>query len=94
MRILYCCAAVLLVGCGRNDGSATDSMGMTAMTAASPSTSPEQAAAIANAIAANPAGADSILRANNHTPESFDQLMFRIAGDSAMSATYAAAKAP
>ena len=50
------------------------------------------AAKIANAIAANPAGADSILSANGYTRDSFQQLMYDIAADSAMSATYAAAK--
>jgi hypothetical protein len=96
MRILpYCCAALLLAACNRNDAASGDSIGATtaAVTPAA-TTSPEQAAAIANAIAVNPAGADSILKANNHTPESFDQLMYRIAADSAMSATYASAKTP
>jgi hypothetical protein len=51
------------------------------------------AAKIANAIAANPAGADSILTANGHTRDSFQQLMYEIAADSVMSATYTAAKA-
>jgi hypothetical protein len=52
------------------------------------------AAAVANAIAAKPAAADSVLRAAGYTPEEFEQLMYDIAADSAMSAVYAAAKAP
>ena len=52
------------------------------------------AAAIANAIAAKPAAADSILRAAGYTAEEFEQLMYDIAADSAMSAAYATAKSP
>jgi hypothetical protein len=51
-----------------------------------------QAAAIANAIAAKPASADSILKANGYTAESFETLMYEIASDSAMSVAYASAK--
>lgn len=50
------------------------------------------AAAVANAIAAKPEAADSILKAAGHTPEEFEALMYDIASDSAMSAAYAAAK--
>jgi hypothetical protein len=50
------------------------------------------AATLANAIAANPTAADSILRANGHTQDSFQNLMYEIAADSAMSAVYSAAK--
>lgn len=50
------------------------------------------AASVANAIEANPAGADSILRAAGYTRDSFQQAMYEIAADSAMSAEYAAAK--
>jgi hypothetical protein len=50
------------------------------------------AASVANAIEANPAQADSILRAAGYTRDSFQQAMYEIAGDSAMSADYAAAK--
>ena len=54
----------------------------------------EKAAMVSNAIAANPAAADSILKANGYTAESFEQEMFAIAADSARSAAYAAAKRP
>jgi hypothetical protein len=50
------------------------------------------AAAVANAIAAKPAAADSILKANGYTSESFQALMYDIASDSAMSVAYAAKK--
>ena len=50
------------------------------------------AAAVANAIAANPTAADSILRAAGYSREAFEQLMYDIAADSAMSAAYAAAR--
>ena len=52
------------------------------------------AAAVANAIAAKPSAADSILRAAGYTPEEFEQLMYDIAADSAMSAAYTTAKSP
>jgi len=50
------------------------------------------AASVANAIEASPARADSILRAAGYTRDSFQQAMYEIAADSAMSAEYAAAK--
>lgn len=50
------------------------------------------AAAVANAIAAKPEAADSILGAAGHTREEFEALMYDIAADSTMSAAYAAAK--
>jgi hypothetical protein len=50
------------------------------------------AAATAKAIEANPAGADSILKAAGYTRESFQQLMYDIAADSAKAAAFAAAK--
>jgi hypothetical protein len=50
------------------------------------------AASVANAIEANPAKADSILKAAGYTRDSFQQAMYEIAADSVMSAEYAAAK--
>jgi hypothetical protein len=96
MRTLYCCTAALLLGvaCARDAGEATDTAA--AATAASPATPADRATRageMSKAMAANPAAADSILRANQHTPETFERLMFEIAADSALSATYAAAKA-
>ena len=52
------------------------------------------AAAVANAIAAKPSAADSILRAAGYTPEEFERLLYDIAADSAMSAAYSTAKSP
>lgn len=51
------------------------------------------AAVVANAIAANPTAADSILGAAGYTRDGFQSLMYEIAADSAMSASYAAARA-
>lgn len=86
MRTLTLGAAlVLAVSCGKGD-PAGDSA-----TAVDPVVS---AATTAKAIEANPAGADSILKAAGHTRESFQALMYEIAADSTKSATYAAAKVP
>ena len=88
--------AVLLVSvaaCAKPDAG-TDTAGATTALAPAPAApdSATIAATIANAIAANPAKADSILQANGHTAQSFEDLTFRIAADSAMSARYAAAR--
>ena len=50
------------------------------------------AAHVSNAIKAHPASADSILKANGYTRESFEREMYDIAADSARSAAYVAAK--
>lgn len=101
MRITFLATAALLtaLGCAGDDRADADSTAAAAsQPAASASTSSSDraraAARVANAIAANPAGADSILRANDHTRESFEKLIWEIAADSAMSAVYAAAKTP
>lgn len=87
MRTLTLFAAlVLTVSCAKGD-TAVD----TATVAGDPVV---VAATTAKAIEANPAGADSILKAAGHTRESFQALMYEIAADSAKSATYAAAKVP
>jgi hypothetical protein len=52
----------------------------------------QTAALTANAIAARPAAADSILKAHGYTPDGFQKLMYEIAADSAMSAEYAGAR--
>lgn len=90
MRRLCLGAVVLLVatGCARGDENPD-----TAVIEATPT--PDRAtaaAAVANAIAANPAAADSILSAAGYTRDSFQELMYEIAADSAMSAAYAAAR--
>jgi len=91
MRVLWCGAALLLAaaaGCGRG-GEKTDTTVAVATSAADRAVA---AAAVANAIAANPAAADSILSEAGYTPDGFQQLMYQIAADSAMSASYAAAR--
>ena len=97
MRTLSLGAAALLVlfACS-GDGKVNDTTAAVPATPADASTgSRAQAAAnVANAIRANPAAADSILTANGFTRDSFAELMYEIAADSALSATYAAAHAP
>lgn len=95
MRYTYLASMTLIVGvaCARSERPADTSA--PAAAASSPADDRARTAAtIANAIAANPAAADSILTANNHTRDSFSRLMYDIAADSALSAVYAAAKTP
>ena len=92
MRYLHLAGVIALAiaGCARDEREAGTSA---AATGASPSADRARAAAlVANAIAANPSAADSILTAGGHTRDSFERLMFEIAADSAMSAVYASAK--
>jgi hypothetical protein len=79
--------ATLMTACVRAE-TAADS---TATTTSDPVIT---AAATAKAIEANPAGADSILKAAGHTPDSFQQLMYDIASDSTKAAAFAAARKP
>lgn len=76
-------ALILLAACGRA-GSGDES-------AAASSDRAAKAASVSNAIAAQPAAADSILKANGYTAEEYQRVMFEIAKDSAESARYAAA---
>ncbi len=94
MRMPCIAAAVLLttVGCAREANDADTAVAFAVTASASTADGARAAASIANAIAANPAGADSILRAAGHTRDSFQKMMYEIAADSAMSAAYAAAK--
>ena len=78
---------MMLAACARADRAAGDTGATAASTEA-------KAAAVSNAIAANPGAADSILTANGYTRESFEREIFAIAADSSRSAAYAAAKAP
>ena len=83
MSYMRACAALLVVvavACARPESGASDTNRVTT------------AAAVSNAIAANPAAADSILKANGYTAEEFQRVMYEIASDSAQSAAYAAAK--
>ncbi|HET9454408.1 MAG TPA: hypothetical protein VFO66_09005 [Gemmatimonadaceae bacterium] len=89
MTLLRACAALLVLGtaCARTDSPAGDTMATTGGT-----DRVATAARVSNAIAANPAGADSILQANGMTADEFQRLMYEIARDSSQSAAYAAAK--
>ena len=90
----FALGASLLLGTLACSSGETAADGDTTPIAATPATSDRArtAASLANAIAANPSAADSILKAGGHTRESFEALMYEIAADSAMSAAYAAAK--
>lgn len=88
---------VAAIGCASEANDADVATADSTATAATTTTAPSEeraraAAAVSNAIAANPAAADSILSANGHTRDSFQQLMYDIAADSTLSASYAAAK--
>lgn len=83
---------IFAAACASDAGNTGDTTATTTTAAARTTDTVTAAATISNAIAANPAAADSILRANGHTPESFERLLYDIAADSAMSSRYAAAK--
>lgn len=90
---LVMAALVLSAACaGTPEDSATADAAATG--AASVSMSAEmhadvqKAAAIANATAAAPTKGDSILTANQLTADQLEQMMYRIAADSAASAEY------
>ena len=95
MKYSYVAAIALIagLGCAREE-RAPDTSAAAAGATSSATDRARAAATIANAIAAKPAAADSILTANGHTRESFQRLMYDIAADSALSAVYAAAKTP
>lgn len=95
MRFLCLAAAVLMAatGCVREESDGRDTArDTTAVADASSTERARTAAAVADAIAANPSAADSILTAAGYTRESFQRLMYEIAADSGMSAAYASAK--
>lgn len=84
-RLAATAALLFTAACARGgDSEAADA---TAAPAASQSEA-QRAAAIANAITAAPDKTDSILTANGLTAESLEEMMFRIARDSAASAEY------
>jgi hypothetical protein len=90
MRILIIGVLALFAvsACGKTDQPAEGTVAVT-----TPAADRAHAAALtANAIAANPASADSILKAGGYTPDGFQKLMYEIAADSTMSAGYAAAR--
>ena len=92
--ILAALLVVVAIGCAGGDRH-SDTATARATAAANDTTTAGRArsvAAVANAIAAKPAAADSILRAAGYTREEFERLLYDIAADSAMSAVYSAAK--
>jgi len=93
-RTCLAVAALVVMGCARGE-EAPDTTAEAAVATASPAEERARtAASVANAIAARPAAADSILQAAGFTRASFDSLMYEIAADSSASAAYAAAKSP
>lgn len=80
--------AFAVAACARDAGNAGD----TAVATGTQTDSATAAATISNAISANPAATDSILRANGHTAESFERLLYDIAADSTLSSRYAAVR--
>lgn len=84
---------VLSAGCaGTPEDSATADAAASGTTAAPMSAEMhadvQKAAAIANATAAAPTKGDSILTANQLTADQLEEMMYRIAADSAASAEY------
>ena len=88
--LLAAAISILALGCAEGDDRSSSS----AASDTSAVGRARSAAVVANAIAAKPAAADSILRAAGYTAEEFEALMYRIAADSAMSAAYATVKSP
>ena len=78
--------ALLCAACAKPDA------GSDTTAAATPMDSNAKAAMVSDAIMANPAAADSILKANGYTAESFQAEMFAISADSSRSAMYVAAR--
>ena len=93
MRYPSVMTALLLATVACASGEKKSDTTAAAATAAGPADNRARtAASVANAIEANPAKADSILKSAGYTRDSFQQAMYEIAADSAMSADYAAAK--
>jgi hypothetical protein len=78
---LLAAAAILMSACGPK-GAESDAA------ATPPPNDAQRAAAIATALAAAPTKGDSILAANGLTTQQFEEMMFRIAADSTLSAEY------
>lgn len=87
-RLAAIAALLVSAACAGSGGDAADSAADTTAAAVAQPTEAQRAAAIANAITAAPDKADSILTANGLTAEQLEQMMFRIARDSAASAEY------
>ncbi|HEX6943435.1 MAG TPA: hypothetical protein VF128_10945 [Gemmatimonadaceae bacterium] len=93
-KVVLGLAPFLIAACGRGGEetpAAQDSVA--AITQQAPLAADVQlAATIARAIDAAPASADSIISAHGLTRETLDSLMYVIAGDSAKTAAYIAAR--
>jgi hypothetical protein len=96
--LMLACAASLAGACG-GGGRGGESKPAEQQPAATPAPLPsampadvQLAVAVAQAIEAAPARADSILSAHGLTRAGLDSLMYEIAADSAKAATYAAAR--
>ncbi|HMA39297.1 MAG TPA: hypothetical protein VKP10_04430 [Gemmatimonadales bacterium] len=88
-------AASLIAACGGGGGGKSAEQQQPATPAAQQPTVPadvQLAVAVARAIDAVPAKADSILAANGLTRDGLDSLMYAIASDSAKTAAYSAAR--
>jgi len=88
MRVLHVALAALIAATACTAGG----KGAGSTAAATPVERARDAARTANAIANRPAAADSILGAAGFTRETYQQLLYDIAADSAMSAEYASIK--
>jgi len=85
-------AGLTLAACGGGgERPATEGAGAATQAVAVPA-EVQTALAVARGIQAAPQRSDSILAANGLTPAGFDSLMYRIAGDSALRAAFAAAR--
>ena len=88
-------APFLIAACGRGGEetpAAQDSVAAITQQQALVTADVQLAATIARAIDAAPASADSIISAHGLTRETLDSLMYVIAGDSAKTAAYIAAR--
>jgi hypothetical protein len=74
---------ILAAACGRPGGESASAAGGTSTT-----TPLDRAVAVARAIQATPAAADSILAAHGLTRDGFDSLMYDIAADSSLARAY------
>lgn len=81
------CAASLVAACSGGGGKGAEQQQSAALPA-----DVELAVTVARAIDAAPAKVDSILSAHGLTRDGLDSLMYAIAGDSAKTAAYTAAR--
>jgi hypothetical protein len=81
--VVWGAALALLAGCGGSEEVASG-----AAAGAPTGSAAEPAVAVAQAIRANPAGADSILVAHGLTHDGFDSLMYDVAADAERARAY------